>query len=657
MGADKRCIKSRTARPKTGTVRGRITIAMAVFAGLAFPGSALATTGGPVISEFETGLTAGVGLWGIAPGPDGNLWFTEETHNAVGRITPGAVITEFTAGFPTGSPKGIVTGPDGNLWVAMAGGDGAIARVTKTGEVTEYPVLTAGDPEDITVGPDNNLWYVDSAANLIGRVTPEGSITEFTDGLSDSAAPTGIAKGPDGALWFTEPGAGRIGRVTTAGVITEFSSGISGSSEPTDIVKGPDGNLWFTMAGANGSIGRITPQGVFTEFSDGLSLLSSPREIAAGPDGNLWFTESAIPGRIGRITTSGDITEFSTGLLSILSPWGIAAGPDGNMWFTGNNIPGKIGRITLPPLVRDMAPDQVGTTSVRLRGKLRPNSQATHYHFEYGPTADYGSKTASTYAGSGYDLLTVTGGVEGLAPGTKYHFRLVASNDAGVTEGPDRIFETLAPLAGPSTPPEQPKAEPDFGKTVVVEPEGSVRFKNAQGAWQALSSDAELPVGAVLDTRRGRVALSSRGCRGGMQTGRFGGGIFSVRQPRSGCGRVDLYLRGGSFKSCPRLSARRHRAGRTASASRSRRVRKLWGRDHGGRFRSHGRHSHATVRGTRWLTVDRCDGTLTRVTGGSVAVRDFARHRTVVVRAGHSYVAKSRKALRRQRLARRHHRR
>ena len=641
-------------------VRGRITIAMAIFASLAVPGAALATTGGPVISEFETGLTAGVGLWGIAPGPDGNLWFTEETNNAVGRITPGAVITEFTAGFPTGSPKGIVTGPDGNLWVAMAGGSGAIARVTKSGEVTEFQTLTAGDPEDIAVGPDNNLWYVDSAANLIGRVTPEGSITEFTDGLSDGAGPTGIAKGPDGALWFTESDAGKIGRITTAGAITEFSSGISGSSKPTDIVKGPDGNLWFTMRGLNGSIGRITPQGDFTGFSDGLSLLASPREIASGPDGNLWFTESAIPGKIGRITTSGDITEFSTGLLSILSPWGIAAGPDGNMWFTGNNLPGKIGRITLPPLVRDMAPDQLGTTSARLRGKLRPNSQATQYRFEYGPTADYGSATPTTYAGSGYDLLTMTAPVEGLAPGTTYHFRLVASNDAGVTEGPDRVFATLTPAEPSSSEPapEEPRSEPDFGKTVVVAPEGSVRVKNAQGAWQALSSDAELPVGAMIDTRRGQVALSSRGCRGGMQTGRFGGGVFAVRQPRSGCGRVDLYLRGGSFKSCPRLTARRrHRAGRTASASRSRRVRKLWGRDHGGRFRSHGRHSHATVRGTRWLTVDRCDGTLTRVTNGSVAVRDFARHRTVVVRAGHSYVAKSRKALRHKRLARRHHRR
>ena len=641
-------------------MRGRITIAVAIFASVAFPGAALATTGGPVISEFETGLTAGVGLWGITAGPDGNLWFTEETHNAVGRITPAAVITEFGSGFPTGNPKGIAAGPDGNLWVAMAGGNGAIARVTKSGEVTEFETLTAGDPEDIAVGPDNNLWYTDSAANLIGRITPAGSITEFTDGLTDSAGPTGITKGPDGALWFTESDAGKIGRITTAGAITEFSNGISGSSKPTDIVKGPDGKLWFTMRGLNGGIGRITPQGDVDEFSDGLSLLASPREIAAGPDGNLWFTESAIPGKIGRITPEGDITEYSTGLLSILSPWGIAAGPDGNMWFTGNDIPGKVGRITLPPFVRDLTADQLSVAGARLRGKVRPNSQATEYHFEYGTTEDYSAKTPTQYAGSGYDLLTVTAVVGGLAPGTKYHFRLVASNDAGTTAGPDRMFETGSPATAPAAnqpAPEPPKAQPDFGKSVVVEPQGTVRVKNEDGEWEALSSDAELPVGATIDTRRGQVALSSRGCRGGMQTGRFGGGIFAVRQPRSACGRVDVYLRGGSFKSCPRLTARRHRAGRTASASRSKRVRRLWGRDRGGRFRSHGRHSHATVRGTRWLTVDRCDGTLTKVTDGSVAVRDLVRHRTVVVRVGHSYVAKSRKALRRQRLLHRRHRR
>jgi streptogramin lyase len=639
---------------ETRSVRARTSIAMALCAAVLGTGTAAATTGGPVVSEFETGLTSGVSLWGITAGPDGNIWFTEESHNAVGRITPGAVITEFTAGFPTGSPRGIVTGPDGNLWVAMAGGDGAIARVSKAGDVTEFALTTPGDPNDIAVGPDGNLWYVDSAANLIGRITPTGSITEFTDGLAASSAPTGITKGPDGAMWFTESATGMIGRITTAGVITEFSSGLSGSDSPDDIVKGPDGNLWFTLNADPGGIGRITPEGDVTEFSDGLTMNSQPRGIAVGPDGALWFTESVLSGRIGRITTDGDITEYSNGLLSILNPWYIAPGPDGNMWFTGNNIPGKVGRITLPPLVRDLAADQIATSSARLRAKVRPNSQATQYHFEYGLTDAYDAKTPAAYAGSGYDLLTVTAAVDGLLPATKYHYRLVASNDAGTTEGPDRVLETLPlPPAEPAEN-EPAKAEPEFAKSVVVEPEGTVRVKTPQGEWESLGDGAEVPLGTMLDTRRGQVALSSEGCHGGTQTGRFGGGLFSVRQPRSGCGRVDVYLRGGNFKSCPRLTAR-HRRGRVAAASQSKRVRKLWGRDSGGRFRSHGRHSHATVRGTRWLTLDRCDGTLTRVTSGAVAVRDEVRHRTVLVRAGRSYLAKSRRALRLEHRRHRHH--
>jgi hypothetical protein len=318
---------------------------------------------------------------------------------------------------------------------------------------------------------------------------------------------------------------------------------------------------------------------------------------------------------------------------------GIAAGPDGNMWFTGNNDPGLIGRITLPPLVRDMAADTIGTTSARLRGKVRANSQATEYSFEYGTTTAYGNETPEAYAGSAYDLNAVSAEVEGLEPGTRYHYRLVAENDAGESKGVDRVFSTEAPRVDTPVDPGEPVL-PDFGKSVVVEPKGTVLVKAPGGGWEHMEPGAEMPLGATFDTRRGAVSLTSAGCRGGTQTGSFGGGLFTLRQPREGCGRVDVYLRGGRFSSCPRVGAkRRARSGAIASASRTRKVRKLWGRDSGGRFRTHGRHSQATVRGTRWLTVDRCDGTLTRVTSGAVSVRDFRRHRTVLVRAGHSYLA------------------
>jgi ferric-dicitrate binding protein FerR (iron transport regulator) len=48
----------------------------------------------------------------------------------------------------------------------------------------------------------------------------------------------------------------------------------------------------------------------------------------------------------------------------------------------------------------------------------------------------------------------------------------------------------------------------------------------------------------------------------------------------------------------------------------------------------------ATVRGTKWRVQDRCDGTLTTVTRGVVAVRDFRLRRTILVTAGQSYLAR-----------------
>jgi hypothetical protein len=60
-----------------------------------------------------------------------------------------------------------------------------------------------------------------------------------------------------------------------------------------------------------------------------------------------------------------------------------------------------------------------------------------------------------------------------------------------------------------------------------------------------------------------------------------------------------------------------------------------------GRFRTRGRYSAATVRGTIWDTIDRCDGTLTKVTRGVVVVRDLRKRRNITVRAGKSYLARA----------------
>jgi len=97
---------------------------------------------------------------------------------------------------------------------------------------------------------------------------------------------------------------------------------------------------------------------------------------------------------------------------------------------------------------------------------------------------------------------------------------------------------------------------------------------------------------------------------------------------------VELRLTKGDFSVCPK----RRESSVTQSAP-SKVIRQLWGKGKG-RFRTRGRYSSATVRGTNWLTADRCDGTLTKVDQGVLQVSDFPKRTQVTVRAGTSYVAK-----------------
>jgi hypothetical protein len=52
----------------------------------------------------------------IAAGPDGALWFTEQSASKIGRISTAGVVTEFATPTADSFPTGITTGPDGALW-------------------------------------------------------------------------------------------------------------------------------------------------------------------------------------------------------------------------------------------------------------------------------------------------------------------------------------------------------------------------------------------------------------------------------------------------------------------------------------------------------------------------------------------------------------
>ncbi|MCA1689141.1 MAG: hypothetical protein LC720_01425, partial [Actinobacteria bacterium] len=159
-----------------------------------------------------------------------------------------------------------------------------------------------------------------------------------------------------------------------------------------------------------------------------------------------------------------------------------------------------------------------------------------------------------------------------------------------------------------------------------------------------LSESRTLPVGSVIDATGGVARITSAaGATGEVQVGDFGAGEFKVLQDRRAHGltQLDLMIGRSSTQACaPTAGAVRARApavGRRLSAK----VLALLRADVAGRFRTRGRFSSATVRGTSWDTVELCDGTLTRVHRGSVVVADLRRARNIVVGAGRRYLARA----------------
>jgi hypothetical protein len=153
-------------------------------------------------------------------------------------------------------------------------------------------------------------------------------------------------------------------------------------------------------------------------------------------------------------------------------------------------------------------------------------------------------------------------------------------------------------------------------------------------------TSGRLKYGSTIDVTRGTLKLTAKGV-GSVLT--FGDGTDLARYrlnkivDKVGKKRrltAELALNGGDFATCTGSGAR------AAAGPAGKVVRSLWSQGKG-RFRTKGKYSSASIRGTKWQTTDQCDGTLTSVSEGSVVVRDFRLKKNAVVKAGGSYLAKA----------------
>jgi hypothetical protein len=205
-----------------------------------------------------------------------------------------------------------------------------------------------------------------------------------------------------------------------------------------------------------------------------------------------------------------------------------------------------------------------------------------------------------------------------------------------------------APLAPDMTPPvqtteaqQEPQPVPVAGETVVVSRvSGTVLITRPDGTTTELQDGEDIPVGSIVDARDGVVRLTAaRDADGVVQTALFWNAIFKVTQQADGSAGGRAAAAARKRKLLTVLTLRQQPTGCSGKArAAGRRGGGLWG-DGKGRFRVRGKSSSATVRGTKWYVENRCDGTYTRVVHGVVAVRDFVKRKTIVLRAGGTYTA------------------
>jgi len=325
----------------------------------------------------------------------------------------------------------------------------------------------------------------------------------------------------------------------------------------------------------------------------------------------------------------------------------------------GESVVWHFARTTPLQLVAAQPTRTVGqTATVNVAARNGDGSPTAGTPVRYAITGANPGTGAVTTGADGSAAITWTG----LKTGTDTLSAFVDLDGNGVRNVNTEPQQTAVVTWTPALPPPPPVP----GKSVVVKVvsgqvfirrPASGRARQATGpakGFVPFKGAANIPVGSQLDTRKGRVALTSAADTGGAKTqaADFYQGIFQVKQalpkkkPKKPAAlTTDLVMKGQISRSqCAPLKGARSAAVDAKKKKGPKAVLgKLWGSGKG-KFRTNGKYSAATVRGTIWLVEDRCEGTFTRVRRGTVQVRDFKRKKTITVKAGHTYLARAQRA-------------
>ena len=504
---------------------------------------------------------------GLISGSDGNFYGITGGGGANGdgtvfEVTPTGELTTLVSftGTDGGGPGGLVSGSDGSFYGIMSGGGpnycGTVFKVTSTGTLSILASFTGTNGSQpnpgLVSGTDGNFYGTTSWGGANGngtvfKMTPAGVLTALVSVPKNYSYAfssfTSLVQGSDGNFYGnsyeypSENNTGGIFKVTSAGVMSALVSfsGTNGREPMGGLMSGSDGNLYgeTSYGGAynGGTVFKVTMTGSLTTLvsftgTNGATLMSG---LVQGRDGNFYGTTSSggenNDGTIFKLTPAGVLTTlYSFDPTQEANPSTPVFGSDGCLYGTASSM--VIWRLSLAasaPTVTAGWPSSVTMTGATLAGAVTANGADSTVTFQYGRTSSYGKTvTATPSPVSGANATNVTAAVSGLAKNTTYHFRIVAANSQGTTNGPDSTFATSnnapAILIQPVSQLGLTSGSATFG--VLASGSGTLTyqwFKNGAAIHGAKGSELTIGVGfsnagtytCVVTNSAGKVASSA----------------------------------------------------------------------------------------------------------------------------------------------------
>jgi hypothetical protein len=400
----------------------------------------------------------------------GNVYYASESgplgNNVYGYSATGTPLPGFPIATATGRGCGVAVDSAGRLWVANH--QNSVEEFSSSGAALGV-IATPNQFEVCKLGFDSNDdMYVANRTGDVWKYTKASGYNTSTLFASGSFNSVSVDQSTHHVYLSNYefrklPAGGRVEEYDAAGhLLGESAAG----NESLSVVDSASHDIFvsYTQTGQVHVFGaeEITRKLPTVTTGDASAITGSTATIsgAVDPEGFpvtechiAWGTTNSYgnsapcdvsPGSgSGNVQVSAEITGLTSGTsydfrVFASNAEGTSAGSDAS--FTTN----------FPPAVSLASPTAVTNGSADLNGFVNPKGFATSYRFEWGPTRAYGNSVPipDANAGSGEGNVAVSGHISGLAPNSRYHWRLVAESVNGTAVSRDADFFTLgAPLA------------------------------------------------------------------------------------------------------------------------------------------------------------------------------------------------------------------